>query len=184
MVEVPGFQEWEKQTRKWVHADLTGDEAREGRWIWTGSFRPGETIIVQWRDADSGLVVPHPVTLRIVESFGGKLAFATPVSVVFPVTGDATVTASAGFSLRYYRVSNNRLWRGLNRVGFPAIAFSYATVGGLKSVLYSVGFSTLEDQLHFYYGGFRNSLTANNFWMIGLSLKTKDLMDAAKRALK
>lgn len=184
MVEVPGLQEWEKQTRKWVHTDLSGSEARNGRWIWTGSLRPGDTIIVQWRDTDTGRVVPHPVTLRIVESFGAKLAFATPVSVVFPVTGEATVTASAGFSVRYYRVSNIRLWRTLDRIGFPSIAFAYATIGGRKSVLYSVGISAIDDQLHLYYGGYRNNLTANNFWMVGLSLKTKDLMAAAKRALK
>lgn len=183
-VEVPGLQEWEKQTRKWVHTDLIGNEAAKGRWIWTGNFRPGDQIIVQWREVDSNRVVPHPVMLRIVESFGAKLAFATPVSVVFPVTGDATVTASAGFSVRYYRTSNTRLWRILDRVGFPAISFAYATVGSRKSVLYSIGISALEDQLHLYYGGFRNSLTANNFWMVGLSLKTSDLMAAAKRALR
>ncbi len=184
MVEVLGLQEWEKQTRKWVHTDLTGEEVRSGRWIWTGSFRPGDIIVVQWRDADTGRVVPHPVTLRIVESFGAKLAFATPVSIVFPVTGEATVTASAGFSMRYYRISNKPLWRTLDRIGFPSIAFAYATVGGRKSVLYSLGISALDDQLHLYYGGYRNALTANNFWMVGLSLKTRDLMAAARRVLK
>lgn len=184
IIEVPGLQEWEKQTRKWTHSDVTGDESMEGRWIWTGTFRPGDTIIIQWKDNDTGLVIPHPVTIRIVESFGAKLAFATPVSVVFPLSGEATVTASAGFAIHYYRVSNAGIWRSLNRIGFPSIAFSYATIGGRKSVLYSVGFSALEDQLHLYYGGFRNNLTANNFWMVGLSLKTNDLMAAARRALK
>ncbi len=184
LVEVPGLQEWDKQTRKWIHTDLEPDEAASGRWIWSGTFRPGDRIVIQWRDVDSGLVIPHPVTLRIVDSFGAKLAFATPVSIVFPVTGDATVTASAGFSMRYYRISNRPFWRTLERIGFPAIAFSYATIGGRKSVLYSIGISAIDDQLYLSYGGFRNSLTANNFWMIGLSLKTSDLMAAAKRALK
>ena len=184
LVEVPGLQEWDKQTRKWIHTDLEPDEAASGRWIWSGTFRPGDRIVIQWRDADSGLVIPHPVTLRIVDSFGAKLAFATPVSIVFPVTGDATVTASAGFSMRYYRISNRPFWRTLERIGFPAIAFSYATIGGRKSVLYSIGISAIDDQLYLSYGGFRNSLTANNFWMIGLSLKTSDLMAAARRALK
>jgi len=184
LVEVPGLQEWDKQIRKWIHTDLEPDEAASGRWIWSGTFRPGDRIVIQWRDADSGLVIPHPVTLRIVDSFGAKLAFATPVSIVFPVTGDATVTASAGFSMRYYRISNRPFWRTLERIGFPAIAFSYATIGGRKSVLYSIGISAIDDQLYLSYGGFRNSLTANNFWMIGLSLKTSDLMAAAKRALK
>lgn len=184
MVEVPGLQEWEKQTRKWVHSTLTADQAREGRWIWSGTFRPGDSVIVQWRDADSGRIVPHPVSIRVIDSFGARLAFATPVSIVFPVTGEATVTASAGFSVRYYRMSNTPFWRTLDRIGFPAIGFAYATVGGRKSVLYSIGFSAIDDQLHLYYGGYRNSLTANNFWMIGLSLKTKDLVAAAKRAIK
>ena len=183
-IEVPGLQEWEKQTRKWIHTDLTPEEAVAGRWIWSGTLRPGERIVLQWREADSGQVVPHPVTLRIVDTFGAKLAFATPVSVVFPVTGEATVTASAGFSVRYYRISNRPFWRTLERIGFPAISLSYATIGGRKSVLYSIGISAIGDQLHLYYGGFRNSLTANNFWMFGLSLKTSDLMAAARRALK
>ena len=184
LIEVPGLQEWDKQTRKWIHTDLEPDEAASGRWIWSGTFRPGDRIVIQWRDADSGRVVPHPVALRIVDSFGAKLAFATPVSIVFPVTGDATVTASAGFSMRYYRISNKPFWKTLERIGFPAIAFSYATIGGRKSVLYSIGISAIDDQLFLSYGGFRNNLTANNFWMIGLSLKTSDLMAAAKRALK
>ncbi|MFC1627934.1 hypothetical protein ACFL3H_02325 [Gemmatimonadota bacterium] len=184
LVEVPGLQEWDKQTRKWIHIDLEPDEAASGRWIWSGTFRPGDRIVIQWRDADSGLIVPHPVTLRIVDSFGAKLAFATPVSIVFPVTADATVTASAGFSMRYYRISNRSFWRTLERIGFPAIAFSYATIGGQKSVLYSIGISAIDDQLYLSYGGFRNTLTANNFWMVGLSLKTSDLVAAAKRALK
>ncbi|MFC1530302.1 hypothetical protein ACFL6R_06265 [Gemmatimonadota bacterium] len=184
LVEVPGLQEWDKQTRKWIHADLDPGQAAAGRWLWSGTFRPGDRIVIQWRDADSGLVVPHPVTLRIVDSFGAKLAFATPVSVVFPVTGDATVTASAGFSVRYYRVSNRPFWKRLEGIGFPAITLSYATIGGRKSVLYSIGISAINDQLHLSYGGFRNALTANNFWMLGLSLKTSDLMAAARRALK
>jgi hypothetical protein len=184
MIEVPGLQEWEKQTRKWVHADLSADQAGEGRWIWGGTFRPGDQIVLQWRDADSGRVIPHPITLRMVESFGAKLAFATPVSLVFPVTGEATVTASAGFSVRYYRTSNAPLWRTLNRIGFPSVAFAYATVGGRKSVLYSIGISAIQDQIHLYYGGYRNSLSNNNFWMVGLSLKTSDLMAAARRAIK
>ena len=184
MMEVPGLQEWEKQTRKWTHSDVTGIESMEGRWIWTGAFRPGDIVIIQWKNNDTGRVVPHPVTIRVVESFGAKLAFSTPVSVVFPVSGEATLTASAGFAIHYYRVSNAAIWRSLNRIGFPAIAFSYATIGGRKSILYSVGFSAMENQLHLYYGGFRNNLTANNFWMVGLSLKTNDLMAAARRALK
>lgn len=184
MVEVPGLQEWEKQTRKWVHSTLSADQARSGRWIWSGTFRPGDSVVVQWRDADSGRVIPHPVTIRVINSFGARLAFATPVSLVFPVTGETTVTASAGFSVRYYRMSNTPFWRTLDRIGFPSVGFAYATVGGRKSVLYSIGISAIDDQLHFYYGGYRNSLTANNFWMIGLSLKTRDLMAAARRAIK
>jgi len=184
LVEVPGLQEWDTQTRKWIHTDLDPGEAAGGRWLWSGTFRPGDTIVMQWRDADSGQVVPHPVTIRIVDSFGAKLAFATPVSVVFPVTGEATVTASAGFSVRYYRISNRPFWKRLERIGFPTIAFSYATIGGRKSILYSIGISAIDDQLLLSYGGFRNSLTANNFWMLGLSLKTSDLMAAARRALK
>jgi hypothetical protein len=124
------------------------------------------------------------MVLRIVDSFGAKLAFATPVSVVFPVSGEATVTASAGFSVRYYRISNRPFWKRLERIGFPAITLSYATIGGRKSVLYSIGISAIGDQLHISYGGFRNSLTANNFWMLGLSLRTSDLMAAVRRALK
>jgi len=77
-VEVPGIQEWEKATRKWIHADISGAQASEGRWIWSGSFRAGDEITLQWRDNDTGRIVPHPVTLRMVESFGAKLAFAMP----------------------------------------------------------------------------------------------------------
>jgi hypothetical protein len=183
-VDVPGIQEWEKDTRKWIHTGVRGDEAAMGRWIWSGTFRPGDLVTLQWRDSDTARVVPHPVTLRMVESFGAKLAFSTPVSVVFPVSGESTAAASAGFSVRYYRTSNSGFWRSLNRIGFPAIGFAYANVGGEKSVLYSVGISALDDQFHIYYGGFRNDATANNFWMIGFSLKTKDLMAAAKRAIK
>lgn len=183
-VDVPGIQEWEKETRKWIHTDVRGEEAARGRWIWSGTLRPGDVVTVQWRDSDTARVVPHPVTLRIVESFGAKLAFSTPVSIVFPVSGESTAAASAGFAVRYYRTSNSGFWRSLNRIGFPAIGFAYADVGGEKSVLYSVGISTLDDQFHIYYGGFRNDVTANNFWMIGFSLKTKDLMAAAKRAIK
>ena len=183
-VEVPGIQEWEKATRKWVHTDVNGADAAQGRWIWSGTFRPGDQVTLQWRDTDSGRVAPHPVTLRIVESFGAKLAFATPVSVIFPVSGEATATASAGFSVRYYRKTNAPFWRALDRIGFPAVGFAYANLGGEKTVLYSIGLSALGDQVHVYYGGFRNDLTANNFWMVGFSLKTRDLMAAARRAIK
>lgn len=182
-VEVAGIQEFDKATRKWIHTTVGAEEAGEGRWIWGGTFRPGDEIVLQWRDADNGTILPHPTILRFVEDFGARLAFATPVSIIFPVTGDATITASAGFSLRYYRTSNSSFWRTLDRVGFPAIAISYASIAGEKSVLYSVGFSMLDDQVHLYYGGFRNNRAANNFWMFGLSLKTSDLMAAAKRAL-
>ncbi len=183
-VDVPGIQEWEKETRKWIHTDVRSEEAASGRWIWSGTFRPGDVVTIQWRNTDTARVVPHPVTLRIVESFGAKLAFSTPVSVVFPVSGESTAAASAGFAVRYYRTSNSGFWRSLNRIGFPAIGFAYANVGGEKSVLYSVGISALDDQFHIYYGGFRNDVAANNFWMIGFSLKTKDLMAAARRAIK
>jgi hypothetical protein len=124
------------------------------------------------------------VTLRYVEDFGARLSFSTPVSVVFPMSGEPTATASAGFALRYYRTSNAPGWRFLDRLGFPAIGFAYASMGGEKSVLYGIGFSMLEDQVHLYYGGFRNRAQANNFWMFGLSLKTKDLMSAVGRAFK
>jgi hypothetical protein len=183
-VEVPGIQEWEKATRKWIHTDISSVQASEGRWIWSGSFRAGDEITLQWRDNDTGRVVPHPVTLRMVESFGAKLAFAMPVSLIFPVSGDATAAASAGFSVRYYRKTNSPFWRTLDRLGFPAVGFAYANMGGEKSVLYSLGLSALDDQVHLYYGGFRNDRTANNFWMVGLSLKTSDLMAAARRAIK
>jgi hypothetical protein len=183
-VEVPGIQEWDKATRKWIHTDIRGSAATEGRWIWSGSFRAGDDVTLQWRDTDTGRIVPHPVTLRMVESFGAKLAFATPVSLIFPVSGDATAAASAGFSVRYYRKTNSSFWRALDRLGLPAVGFAYANVGGEKSVLYSIGLSALDDQVHLYYGGFRNDRTANNFWMIGFSLKTADLMAAARRAIK
>ena len=183
-VEVPGIQEWDKATRKWIHTDISGSDASEGRWIWSGTFRPGDQVTVQWRDSDTGRLVPHPVTLRIVASFGAKLAFATPVSVVFPVSGEPTATASAGFSVRYYRTTNAPFWRVLDRIGFPAVGFAYADVGGEKSVLYALGISALDDQIHLYYGGFRNNTTANNFWMIGFSLKTRDLVAAARRAIR
>lgn len=183
LVEIPGIQEREGSTRKWVHTVLDGEQAGSGRWIWGGTFRSGDEVVLQWRDVDGGNVVPHPVTLHVVDCFGGRLAFATPVSVVFPVTGEATLAASAGFSFRYYRVANRPLWRFLDRIGFPAIGLAYARMGGEKSILYSLGFSMLEDQLHIYYGGYRNERTANNFWMLGLSLKTKDLMSAARKAL-
>ncbi len=183
-VEVPGLQEWEKATRKWIHTDINGQDAVQGRWIWSGTFRSGDHVTLQWRDTDTGRIVPHPVTLRIVESFGAKLAFATPVSVIFPVSGEATATASAGFSVRYYRKTNAPFWQALDRLGFPAVGFAYANLGGKKTVLYSIGISALDDQVHIYYGGFRNDLTANNFWMVGFSLKTSDLMAAARRAIK
>jgi hypothetical protein len=183
-VEVPGLQELEKSTKKWVHTTMSAEDAEAGRWIWAGAFRPGDVVVVQWRDPDRDAVIPHPVTLRIVEAFGARLAFATPVAVIYPVSGEATVAASAGFSFRYYRISNAPFWRSMDRIGFPAAGFAYATLGGQKSILYSLGFSMLDDQLHLYYGGFRNSQTANNFWMVGLSLKTKDLMTAAGRVFK
>ncbi len=183
-IEVPGVQEWESGTRKWIHTDLTPADAVDGLWIWSGTFRPGDEIVLQCRAADSGRLVDHPVTLRVVPSFGARLALSTPVSVVFPVSGEATLTASAGFAFRYYRVSNNRFWRALDRIGFPAVSFAYATIGGRKSVLYSIGVSAINDQLHISYGGFRNSRRANNFWMIGLSLHTSDLMADLRRALK
>ncbi|MFO7767411.1 MAG: hypothetical protein R6W82_00385 [bacterium] len=183
LVEVPGIQEREGTTRKWVHTVVDAEQARRGRWIWGGTFRNGDQVVIQWRDADSGVVAPHPVTLHVVDRFGGRLAFATPVSVVFPVTGEATLAASAGFSFRYYRVTNRPFWRSLDGIGFPAVGLAWARIGGEKSILYSIGFSMLEDQLHIYYGGYRNELGANNFWMLGLSLKTKDLMSAARKAL-
>jgi hypothetical protein len=183
-VEIPGVQEYEKATRKWIHVDLTPEEAAEGRWIWGGTFRPGDVVTIRWRGADSGQVLPHPVTLRFVEAFGARLAFATPVSVVFPVSGEATVAASAGFAMRYYRVSNRPFWRAMDRLGFPSVGFAYAEIAGEKSILYAVGLSTIQDQLHIYYGGFRNGETANNFWMVGLSLHTKDLIAAVKRAIR
>jgi hypothetical protein len=184
LVEIAGVQEWESATRKWVHTDLSAAEAAAGLWIWSGAFRPGDEIVIQCRDADAGRIVDHPVTLRVVPSFGARLALATPVSVVFPVSGEATLTASAGFAFRYYRISNRPFWRTLDRIGFPAVSFAYATIGGRKSILYSIGILAINDQLHISYGGFRNSLTANNFWMIGLSLHTSDLMADLRRALR
>ena len=65
-VEVPGLQEWSSETRKWIHADLDAAQAAEGRWIWGGTFRPGDEVVLQWRDADSRGVAPHPVRLRMV----------------------------------------------------------------------------------------------------------------------
>jgi len=183
-VAVPGLQEWESETRKWVHTDLDIAQAAEGRWIWAGTFKAGDEIVLQWRDADSRMVAPHPVHLRMVAALGARLAFATPVALVYPVNGGATVSASAGFSIRYYRTSNAPFWRTLERIGFPAVGLAYASVGGEKSVLYSIGCSMIDDQLHVYYGGFRNRVTANNFWMVGLALKTKDLAAAAGRVLK
>jgi hypothetical protein len=183
-VAVAGLQEWVSETRKWVHTDLDVAQAAEGRWIWAGTFKAGDEIVLQWRDADSRRVAPHPVRLRMIASLGARLAFATPVALVYPVNGGATVTASAGFAVRYYRTSNTPFWRALERVGFPAVGLAYASVGGEKSVLYSIGCSMIDDQLHVYYGGFRNRVTANNFWMVGLALKTKDLAAAAGRVLK
>ena len=183
-VEVPGIQEYDRDTRKWVHINLTAVQASEGRWIWAGTFRSGDTITLRWREADSGQVVPHPVTLRLVDGFGARLAFATPVSVVFPVNGEPTAAASAGFAVRYYRVTNQPFWRALDRIGFPAVGFAYAEIAGEKSILYSIGFSAIDDQLHLYYGGFRNKAAANYFWMLGFSLRTKDLMATVRRAIK
>ena len=183
-VEVSGLQEWVSDTRKWVHTDLDAAQAAEGRWIWAGTFKAGDEVVLQWRDTDSRMVAPHPVRLRIVASLGARLAFATPVALVYPVNGGATVTASAGFAVRYYRTTNVPFWRALERIGFPAVGLAYASVGGEKSVLYSIGCSMIDDQLHIYYGGFRNRSTANNFWMVGLALKTKDLAAAAGRVLK
>ncbi len=183
-IEVAGLQEWESASRKWIHTDLSPARAAEGIWIWSGTFRPGDEVVLQCRDVDAGRIVDRPTTLRVVPSFGARLAFATPVAVVFPVSGEATLTASAGFAVRYYRISNAPFWRTLDRIGFPAVSFAYATIGGRKSILYAVGFSAINDQLHIAYGGFRNSLTANNFWMVGLSLHTSDLMADLRRALK
>ncbi|MFC1544270.1 hypothetical protein ACFL4Y_03345 [Gemmatimonadota bacterium] len=183
-IEVPEVQEYEKATRKWIHVDLSPAQAIEGRWIWAGTFRPGDVITFRWRDADSGQILPHPVTLRFVENFGARLAFATPVSVVFPVSGGVTAAASAGFAVRYYRISNRPFWRTMDRVGFPSVGFAYAEIAGEKSMLYALGLSAIDDQLHIYYGGFRNKAAANNFWMVGFSLRTKDLMAAVKRAIR
>jgi hypothetical protein len=183
-VEVPGLQEWSSEVRKWIHTDLDAARAAEGRWIWGGTFRAGDEVVLQWRDADSRVVAPHPVRLRIVASLGARLAFATPVALVYPVNGGATVTASAGFAVRYYRTTNSPFWRALERIGFPAVGLAYASVGGEKSVLYSLGCSMIDDQIHVYYGGFRNRITTNNFWMVGLALKTQDLAAAAGRVLK
>ncbi len=183
-VEVPDLQEWESETRKWIHADLDPAQAARGVWVWGGFFGPGDELVLQWRDPDSGQVAPHPVILRVVENLGARLAFATPVSLVFPVTGEATVVPSAGFSVRYYRTTNTPFWRTLDRIGFPAVGLAYANIAGERSVLYSVGLSAIDDQLHVYYGGFRNGLTANNFWMVGFALKTSDLAAAARRVLK
>ncbi len=126
-VDVPGIQEWEKETRKWIHTDVRGEEATRGRWIWSGTFRPGDVVTVQWRDSDTARVVPHPVTLRIVESFGAKLAFSTPVSIVFPVSGESTAAASAGFAVRYYRTSNSGLSRCRARISRTSLYCSYCT---------------------------------------------------------